>query len=242
MKIKKIKILYEGKAKIIYSTNSVNLIQYFKDDATAFNAKKTEIIRSKGILNNFISEHLMKKLMKKNIKTHFLKRISSREQLIKKLNIIPIEVVVRNKAAGSIVKKYDIREGSNFSNPIIEFFYKNDSLNDPLLNEDHINAFNLAKSHEIINLKKISKKINIILKDVFNKIDIDLIDFKLEFGTLNGFENKQIILADEISPDNCRLWDKDTGKKLDKDVFRNDLGNLVDAYSEIAKRLNINID
>ena len=238
------KIVYEGKAKILYNgLEPKTLIQYFKDDATANNAEKHAIIKSKGILNNFISEYLMNKIELCGVPTHFIKRINDREQLIKKVKIIPVELVVRNKATGSIVKRYGIKESLQFNKPLIEFFYKNDSLGDPLLNENHILEFDWAKPNELEIMKYYALKINKILKDIFNNIKIDLIDFKVEFGRIKDNKNKDfIILADEISPDNCRLWDTDTKKRLDKDIFRKDLGDLIDGYQEVASRLGIKIN
>ena len=238
------KIVYEGKAKILYNgLEPKTLIQHFKDDATANNAEKHAIIKSKGILNNFISEYLMNKIELCGVPTHFIKRINDREQLIKKVKIIPVELVVRNKATGSIVKRYGIKESFQFNKPLIEFFYKNDSLGDPLLNENHILEFDWAKPNELEIMKYYALKINKILTDIFNNIKIDLIDFKVEFGRIkDNKKNDFIILADEISPDNCRLWDKDTKKRLDKDIFRKDLGNLIDGYQEVASRLGIKIN
>ncbi len=237
------KIIYNGKAKILYySSNPKNLIQHFKDDATANNAEKHAIIKSKGILNNFISEFLMSKIENAGIETHFVKRINQREQLIKKVKIIPVELVVRNRASGSIVKRYDIKDSLKFSNPLIEFFLKNDSLGDPLLNESHIIEFNWATYKEIQLMKKQALKINDVLKKIFINVGIELIDFKLEFGRIADNKRKyKIILADEISPDNCRLWDKKTRKKLDKDIFRKNLGNLIDGYQEVLTRLGLKL-
>ncbi len=237
-------IIYKGKAKILYScSNPFNLIQYFKDDATANNAEKHSVILSKGIINNFISEYLMKSLETQGVKTHFIKRLNQREQLIKKVKIIPVELVVRNLAAGSIVKRYAINEGVKFSKPLIEFFYKNDSLNDPLLNEQHIKEFGWSDNNEIKLIKKEALRINKILIKIFDKAGIDLVDFKIEFGhCINKQNEKQIILADEISPDNCRLWDKKTKKILDKDIFRKNLGNLISGYQEVADRLGVKIN
>ncbi len=231
--------LFEGKAKIIFEGDQPNtLIQYFKDDATAFNNKKKGKIIGKGKINNLISEFLMKKISELKIKTHFIKRISMREQIIHKLEIIPIEVVIRNIATGSIVKRLGINEGKKFKKPIIEFYLKNDLLNDPIISQEHIEAFEWANQDEIKKIISISNKINNFLLDFFLKKNIKLIDFKLEFGRL--FENKkEIIIADEISPDNCRLWDLDTNKKLDKDRFRQNLGNVEEAYREIANRLGV---
>ena len=238
------KIVYEGKAKILYNgLEPKTLIQHFKDDATANNAEKHAIIKSKGILNNFISEYLMNKIELCGVPTHFIKRINDREQLIKRVKIIPVELVVRNKATGSIVKRYGIKESLQFNKPIIEFFYKNDSLGDPLLNENHILEFDWAKPNELEIMKSYALKINKILKDIFNNIKIDLIDFKVEFGRIKDNKNTDIIiLADEISPDNCRLWDTKTNKRLDKDIFRKDLGDLIDGYQEVASRLGIKIN
>ena len=238
------KILYEGKAKIIYNgLEPKTLIQHFKDDATANNAEKHAIIKSKGILNNFISEFLMNKIELSGIPTHLIKRINDREQLVKKVTIIPVELVVRNKATGSIVKRYGVKESFEFKKPLIEFFYKNDSLGDPLLNENHILEFDWAKPNELDLMKIYALKINEVLKEIFNKIKIDLIDFKVEFGRIKDEQNKAIIiLADEISPDNCRLWDAKTKKKLDKDIFRKDLGDLIDGYQEVASRLGIKVN
>ena len=238
------KIVYEGKAKILYNgLEPKTLIQHFKDDATANNAEKHAIIKSKGILNNFISEYLMNKIELCGVPTHFIKRINDRQQLIKKVKIIPVELVVRNKATGSIVKRYGIKESLQFNKPLIEFFYKNDSLGDPLLNENHILEFDWAKPNELEIMKSYALKINKILKDIFNNIKIDLIDFKVEFGRIKDNKNTDIIiLADEISPDNCRLWDTNTKKRLDKDIFRKDLGDLIDGYQEVVSRLGIKIN
>ncbi len=237
------KIIYNGKAKILYySSNPKNLIQHFKDDATANNAEKHAIIKSKGILNNFISEFLMSQIENAGIETHFVKRINQREQLIKKVKIIPVELVVRNRASGSIVNRYDIKDSLKFSNPLIEFFLKNDNLGDPLLNESHIIEFNWATYKEIQLMKKQALKINDVLKKIFINVGIELIDFKLEFGRIPDNKRKyKIILADEISPDNCRLWDKKTKKKLDKDIFRKNLGNLIDGYQEVLTRLGLKL-
>ena len=234
------KIVYEGKAKILYnSDNPDHLIQFFKDDATANNAEKHDVIKSKGILNNLISEFLMTELNKKGISTHFIKRINDREQLIKRVYIIPVELVIRNIASGSLVKRYDIEEGKKLTKPLIEFFYKNDKLNDPLLIEDHLIEFKLANQEEINIMKNNALRANNILKTIFRDVGVKLIDFKLEFGKINSKDRKEIIIADEISPDNCRLWDEKTNQKLDKDIFRKNLGNLIDGYKEVAKRLGI---
>ena len=231
--------LFEGKAKIIFEGNQPNtLIQHFKDDATAFNNKKKGKILGKGKINNLISEFLMKKISELKIKTHFIKRINMREQIIRKLDIIPLEVVIRNIATGSIVKRLGINEGEKFKEPIIEFYLKNDQLNDPIVSQEHIEVFEWANQDELKKIISISKKINNYLLDFFLMKNIKLIDFKLEFG--RSFENKkEIMVADEISPDNCRLWDLKTNKKLDKDRFRLDLGDVEESYQEIANRLGI---
>ena len=229
------KLLIEGKAKKIFSTKDKNtLVQYFKDNATAFNNKKRKQFKSKGILNNSISALIFKYLNENRIKTHFIKKISEREQIIKKVKIIPLEVVVRNYSAGSICDKFKIKEGQKFKEPIIEFFLKSDELNDPFMNSAHIKLLNIATAKEIKYLKKLALKINILLIKLFSKIGIILVDFKLEFGR----SNNEIILADEISPDNCRLWDKKSKLSLDKDLFRQDKGDLINAYKYVHKKLN----
>ena len=229
------KLLIEGKAKKILSTKDKNtLVQYFKDDATAFNNKKRKQFKSKGILNNSISALIFKYLNENRIKTHFIKKISEREQIIKKVKIIPLEVVVRNYSAGSISDKFKIKQGKKFKEPIIEFFLKSDELNDPFMNSAHIKLLNIATAKEIRYLTKLALKINILLIKLFSKIGIILVDFKLEFGK----SNNEIILADEISPDNCRLWDKKSKLSLDKDLFRQDKGDLINAYEYIHTKLN----
>jgi len=229
------KLLIEGKAKKIFSTKEKNtLVQYFKDDATAFNNKKRKQFKSKGILNNSISALIFKYLNENRIKTHFIKKISEREQIIKKVKIIPLEVVVRNYSAGSISDKFKIKQGKKFKEPIIEFFLKSDELNDPFMNSAHIKLLNIATAKEIRYLRKLALKINVLLIKLFSKIGIILVDFKLEFGK----SNNAIILADEISPDNCRLWDKKSKLSLDKDLFRHDKGNLINAYEYIHTKLN----
>lgn len=232
--------LYEGKAKILYKTEDQNqLIQYFKDDATAFNNIKKDIIAKKGILNNFISEFLMQKLSEKNIPNHFIKRLNDREQLVKKAKIIPLEIIIRNVTAGSMAKRLGIEEGLRLDQPIFEICYKDDALGDPLICDCHaITVLKVISDSELQKIKDLSFQINKILQNIFNNIGIDLVDFKLEFG----YDNEgNIMLADEISPDSCRLWDKNNGEKLDKDVFRRDLGDLVTAYEKVAKGLGIKI-
>lgn len=230
--------IYEGKAKVLYSTqNPEELIQYFKDDATAFNNLKKAVIKDKGVLNNFISEFIMMEMIKNQIPTHFIKRIDSREQLIKKVKIIALEVIIRNISAGSMAKRLGIEEGIVLPAPVFEICYKDDALGDPLINDDHaVQVLKLLTQTQLDLIKNYALKINQILKNLFDKINIKLVDFKIEFG-FDG--NNQIILADEISPDSCRLWDKDTNNKMDKDRFRRDLGGLVEAYQEIADRLGI---
>jgi phosphoribosylaminoimidazole-succinocarboxamide synthase len=230
--------IYEGKAKVLYTTENKNeLIQYFKDDATAFNNLKKDVIVGKGVLNNLLSEFIMLEVSKHNIPTHFIKRLNECEQLIKKVTIVPLEVIVRNIAAGSMAKRLGIEEGLVLSGAVFEICYKDDALADPLINDDHAIKVLKVVSEENLNLiKNYALKINQILQELFGKINIKLVDFKIEFGT---DENGKIILADEISPDSCRLWDKDTNDKMDKDRFRRDLGGLVEAYQEIANRFKI---
>jgi phosphoribosylaminoimidazole-succinocarboxamide synthase len=230
--------IYEGKAKVLYSTeNESELIQYFKDDATAFNNLKKDVIAGKGVLNNFISEFIMLEMAKNSIPTHFIKRLNEREQLIKKVTIIPLEVIVRNIAAGSMAKRLGIEEGLVLESAVFEICYKDDSLADPIINDDHAIKVLKVVSEEQLNLiKNYTLKINKILQELFSKINIKLVDFKIEFGV---DKNNKILLADEISPDSCRLWDKDTNNKMDKDRFRRDLGGLVEAYQEIANRFQI---
>ncbi|WP_208435722.1 phosphoribosylaminoimidazolesuccinocarboxamide synthase [Bartonella phoceensis] len=232
--------IYEGKAKILYEgPEPGTYIQFFKDDATAFNAKKHEIIDGKGVLNNRISEHIFSHLSRLGIPTHFIKRINMREQLIKAVEIIPLEVVVRNVAAGSLSKRLGLEEGTALSQSIIEFYYKNDSLNDPMVTEEHITAFGWAVPQEIEDIMQLSIRINDFLSGLFAGVNIQLIDFKMEFGRLWEDEAMRIVLADEISPDSARLWDMQTREKMDKDRFRHDMGGLINAYQEVAKRLGI---
>ena len=238
--MKKGKKLYEGKAKIIYATSDKDLaIQYFKDDATAFNSQKKTTIEGKGVLNNRISEHILLNLSQIGIKNHLVKRLNMREQIIKLVEIIPIEFIVRNVATGSITKRLDIEDGTVLKEPLIEYCFKNDKLGDPLVAEEHILIFDWASKKEIDKVKKMILRINDFMIGMFRGVGIKLIDFKLEFGRLKSNEKNEIILADEISPDTCRLWDSITEKKLDKDRFRKDLGDLIPAYTEVAKRLGI---
>ncbi len=232
--------LYEGKAKIIYETKDKNLvIQHFKDDATAFNNLKKTTIEGKGILNNRISEHILSNLNQIGIETHLIKRINMREQLIKLVEIIPIEFVVRNIATGSLTKRLGIEDGTVLDKPLIEFCYKNDELNDPLIAREHIYAFGWANVLELDWITDQCLRINDFMQGMFKGVGIKLVDFKLEFGRMMQDEKKKIILADEISPDTCRLWDVTSEEKLDKDRFRKNLGNLIEAYQEVARRLNI---
>ena len=236
------KILYEGKAKQLYETEEPSeLIQFFKDDATAFNKKKHGIIENKGVLNNLISEYIFDYLSKNNIPNHFIKRLNSREQLIKKVEIIPIEVVVRNIAAGTFSKRFGISEGTLLPETLIEFNLKDDKNDDPIVSEEHVKVFKWATKNEIDEIKENAFLINNLLSDLFRKINITLIDFKIEFGRLYINNSNKIILADEISPDSCRFWDINSNEKLDKDRFRKNIGGLIEAYKEVATRLQIDI-
>jgi len=231
----KLEQIYEGKAKKVYKTDDPELyIVDYKDDATAFNGLKKGTIAGKGIINNQMSNRLMQMIEQKGVPTHFVKELSERETLVKKVSIVPLEVIVRNIAAGSFSKRYGVDEGMVFEEPVIEFSYKNDALGDPLLNTDHALALKVATRAEIDTIKSYALKVNSILKAFWAECGVTLVDFKLEFGkTTDG----SIILADEISPDTCRLWDSATGEKLDKDRFRRDLGGVEEAYAEIMKRL-----
>ena len=236
------KKLYEGKAKIIYDTNEKDLvIQHFKDDATAFNALKKANIEGKGVLNNRISEYLLNSLGQCGIQTHLVKRLNMREQLIKKAEIIPVEFIVRNIVTGSLGKRLSISDGTVLEKPLLEYYLKNDELGDPIITKEHIYAFEWATEKEINKIDKMSLRINDILQGLFRGVGIKLVDFKIEYGRVwdKNKETNEIILVDEISPDTCRLWDIKTEKKLDKDRFRKDLGNLLEAYQEVARRLNI---
>lgn len=230
----KLNLMYEGKAKRVYSSNDTNLVIIeYKDDATAFDGKKRGVIEQKGIVNNLLSNHFFTLLEKEGIKTHFVKQLSDRETLVKSVQIIPVEVIVRNRAAGSLCKRLGILEGTRLTHTVLEFCYKNDELGDPMINEYHISALNLAGKAEVERIASLSLRINEILRNYLLKIDLELIDFKLEFGRFNG----DIILADEISPDTCRLWDAKTQEKLDKDRFRRDLGEVEEAYQEVLRRV-----
>ena len=235
------KMLYEGKAKTIFEGPTANtVIQYFKDDATANNAEKHSIINGKGVLNNSISDFLMRKIHEIGIPTHYIKKLNMREQLVKKVEIIPVEFVVRNIAAGSIVKRLGLKEGEVFLNPLIEYYLKRDDLGDPLVNEDHIVNFNWGTREELEEMQEYGLRINDFLRGLFLGIGLKLVDFKIEFGRYFSEEDgTELLLADEISPDNCRLWDIKTNNKFDKDLFRQDIGGLKEAYQEVAERLKI---
>jgi phosphoribosylaminoimidazole-succinocarboxamide synthase len=237
------KQIYEGKAKILYEgPEPGTLVQYFKDDATAFNAEKKAVLDGKGVLNNRISEFVMQRLMEIGIPTHFIRRLNMREQLIKKVEIIPLEVICRNVAAGTMSKRLGIEEGEKLPRSVVEFCLKRDDLGDPLIAEEHIYAFGWASQGELDEIIAMTLRINDYLQGMFAGIGIKLVDFKLEFGRLphpDGLGGHMIVLADEISPDSCRLWDRETNKKLDKDRFRRDLGDVTEAYQEVATRLGI---
>lgn len=234
------KPVYEGKAKQLFEgPEPGTLIQHFKDDATAFNNVKKGTISGKGVLNNRISEYLMLRLQDIGVPTHFIRTLNMREQLIKAVQIVPLEVIVRNYAAGSFAKRFGIEEGKALGHPMIEYCYKNDALGDPFVTEEHIFAFGWATPQEMDEIRMYAFRTNDFLSGLFMGVGIRLVDFKLEFGRLHENDREQIILADEISPDNCRLWDAKTGHKLDKDRFRQDLGQIEDAYQEVARRLGV---
>ena len=234
------KKLYEGKAKILYKGPKANtLIVYFKDDATAFNNKKRSIIKEKGVLNNKMSELIMKKLAAGGVDNHFIKRISDREQLIKKVRIFPLEVIIRNIAAGSICKRLGLKQGMPLKKPLIEFFYKCDELDDPLITREHIEMFGWASEKDMKEITALTFKVNNIMSKLFRSINLKLVDFKIEFGKYQNGKKYTIILADEVSPDSCRLWDFKTNKSLDKDRFRKNLGKIKEAYEEVAERLGV---
>ena len=238
--MKKGKKIYEGKAKIVFATSDKNLvIQHFKDDATAFNNQKKDVIDGKGILNNRISEHILTNLNQVGIKNHLIKRLNMREQLVQHVEIIPIEFIVRNIATGSLTKRLGIEDGTVLEYPLVEYCLKNDELGDPLISKEHILAFKWMDDFEVDFVNNELARINDFLQGMFRGVGIKLVDFKVEFGRLEKNGKKDIILADEISPDTCRLWDATTDKKLDKDRFRKDLGNLVEGYQEVARRLDI---
>jgi phosphoribosylaminoimidazole-succinocarboxamide synthase len=232
--------IYEGKAKILYEgPEPGTIIVHYKDDATAFNAQKKAVIEGKGVLNQRISEFIFQRLNELGIPTHFLRSLNMREQLVREVEIVPLEVVVRNVAAGSLAKRLGIEEGHPLPRSIIEFYFKNDQLGDPMVSEEHITAFNWASPQEIDDMMHMAIRINDFLSGLFLGIGIKLVDFKVEFGRLYEGDMMRIVLADEISPDSCRLWDIKTQDKLDKDRFRRDMGGLIEAYQEVARRLGI---
>jgi len=233
--------LYEGKAKILYEgPEPGTLVAHFKDDATAFNAQKKAVLEGKGVLNNRISEYIMENLNAMGLPTHFIKRLNMREQLVREVEIIPLEVVVRNVAAGSIAKRLGLTEGERLPRSIVEFYYKDDDLQDPLVAEEHVTAFNWASTQDMDDMIAMALRVNDFMSGMFAAVGIRLVDFKLEFGRVfDQNDVPRVILADEISPDSCRLWDIHTNEKLDKDRFRRDLGNVTEAYAEVARRLGI---
>ena len=235
--MKKCEQIYEGKAKKVFATDDPNLcIVDYKDDATAFNGQKKGTIVGKGVVNNRMSNFMFQLLEKHGVKTHFVEELSDRETLVKKVSIVPLEVIIRNLSAGSFAKRYGVEEGIEFAQPTIEFSYKNDDLGDPLINDYHALALGLATQEEIDTIKAMAFKVNEVMKEYFKKLDVILVDFKLEFGkTADG----EIVLADEISPDTCRFWDVHTHEKLDKDSFRRDLGGVEEAYAEMMKRIGL---
>ena len=235
--MKKCEQIYEGKAKKVFATDDPNLcIVDYKDDATAFNGQKKGTIVGKGVVNNRMSNFMFQLLEKHGVKTHFVEELSDRETLVKKVSIVPLEVIIRNLSAGSFAKRYGVEEGIEFAQPTIEFSYKYDDLGDPLINDYHALALGLATQEEIDTIKAMAFKVNEVMKEYFKKLDVILVDFKLEFGkTADG----EIVLADEISPDTCRFWDVHTHEKLDKDRFRRDLGGVEEAYAEMMKRIGL---
>ena len=234
------RLVYEGKAKILYEgPEQGTLVQYFKDDATANNGEKRQTIDGKGVLNNRICEHVMANLNRVGVATHFLRRLNMREQLVRHVEIIPLEVVVRNAAAGTFATRFGIEEGETLPRPVIEFYLKNDELGDPLVNEDHIYAFEWANQHEVDDMLALAARVNDFLSGLFLGVGIRLMDFKIECGREFRDDYERVVVADEISPDTCRLWDISSQARLDKDVFRRDMGSLIEAYSEVARRLGL---
>jgi phosphoribosylaminoimidazole-succinocarboxamide synthase len=232
--------IYEGKAKVLFEgPEPGTLVQYFKDDATAFNNQKKGIITGKGVLNNRISEYLMTRLESIGVPTHFVRRLNMREQLVREVEIIPLEVVVRNVAAGSLSKRLGLEEGAPLPRSIVEYYYKNDELGDPMVSEEHVTAFGWANTQDLDEMLQYALRTNDFLTGLFLGVGLKLIDFKLEFGRLWEEEEMRIVLADEISPDSCRLWDVVTNEKLDKDRFRRDMGGVEEAYQEVARRLGV---
>ena len=234
------KKIYEGKAKILYEgPEPGTIVQYFKDDATAFNAQKKDVIEGKGVLNNRLSEFFMTGLGAVGVPTHFLKRLNMREQLVRACEIVPLAIIVRNYAAGTMAKRLGIDEGTALPRPIVEYCYKDDSLGDPLVTEEHIAAFGWASAQDMDDMLSLALRVNDFMSGLMYGVGIRLVDFKIEAGRVFDGEYQRLIVADEISPDSCRLWDIETGRKLDKDVFRQDLGDLADAYTEVARRLGV---
>ena len=234
------KKIYEGKAKILYEGPEPDtIVQYFKDDATAFNAEKKAVIEGKGVLNNRLSEFFMTGLGKIGVPTHFIKRLNMREQLVRSVDIIPLEIIVRNYAAGTMSKRLGIEEGTQLPRPIVEYCYKDDKLGDPLVTEEHIAAFGWASQQDMDDILSLALRVNDFLSGLMFGVGIRLIDFKIEVGRVYDGDFQRLVIADEISPDSCRLWDIESGRKLDKDVFRRDLGSLSDAYTEVAERLGV---
>ena len=234
------KKIYEGKAKILYEgPEPGTIVQYFKDDATAFNAEKRATIEGKGVLNNRLSEFFMKGLGQIGVPTHFIKRLNMREQLCRQVEIIPLEVIVRNFAAGSLSTRLGMAEGTALPRPIVEFCFKDDKLGDPFVSEEHIMAFGWATQQDLDDMVALALRVNDFMSGVMLAVGIKLVDFKIEIGRVWDNDYQRLVVADEISPDSCRLWDLETGQKLDKDVFRRDLGNLSDAYTEVARRLGV---
>ena len=235
--------IYEGKAKVLFEgPETGTLIQYFKDDTTAFNAEKHEIMDGKGVLNARISEYIFSQLEESGVPTHFIETLSPREQLVRQAEIIPLEVVMRNVAAGSLVKRLGLTEGETLPRPLVEFYYKDDALGDPLISEDHIAVFGWCSAHELAEIVALGRQINDRMVEIFAAVGIRLVDFKLEFGRVADGAGQKIVLADEISPDSCRLWDIESNEKMDKDRFRQKLGGMVDAYQQVAERLGLTSD
>ncbi|MCH7539439.1 MAG: phosphoribosylaminoimidazolesuccinocarboxamide synthase [Proteobacteria bacterium] len=232
--------IYEGKAKVLFEgPEPGTIVQHFKDDLTAFNAKKKGVAAGKGVLNNRISEYLMLRLAEVGIPTHFIRRLNMREQLVRQVEIIPVEVVVRNIAAGSLAKRLGIDEGTTLPRSIVEYYYKSDDLDDPMVSEEHITAFGWATPQELDDIMSMALRINDFLSGLFLGVGIRLVDFKIEFGRLWNDDEMRVVLADEITPDSCRLWDLQTNECMDKDRFRRDLGKIEEAYQEVARRLGV---
>ncbi|RBI75203.1 phosphoribosylaminoimidazolesuccinocarboxamide synthase [Roseovarius sp. TE539] len=234
------KKIYEGKAKTLYEgPEPGTVVQYFKDDATAFNAEKKDVIEGKGVLNNMLSEYFMTGLNNVGVPTHFIRRINMREQLVRACEIVPLEVIVRNYAAGSMASRLGMEEGAQLPRPIVEYCLKDDALGDPLVTEEHIAAFGWASQQDMDDILSLALRVNDFMSGIMYGVGIRLVDFKIEIGRVYDGDFQRLIVADEISPDSCRLWDIATGRKLDKDVFRRDLGSLTDAYTEVATRLGV---